>query len=252
MFQPSPVVPVRSGVNDTEANERDLVAFAGPKKRFTNTLMRNIEEEFDDVSPVRFETIEEYLDSIKSNPVSTRVLIVDPVLCKADDRQCYEFAKRYQDIYQGDEPPGIVIAYWDVESAQELCEQLDGHLDLRGFIPMNQSIDIWLGVLRLLVNGGVYYAPDVLGVDPKHPLQGSEPVAATNSDGHLDLALGKLTRRETDVVELLSNGLQNKQIAAELGVSEHTIKLHIHHIITKMGVHNRTEAAMKFMQMKGD
>ncbi|MDN3722302.1 helix-turn-helix transcriptional regulator [Roseibium salinum] len=44
-----------------------------------------------------------------------------------------------------------------------------------------------------------------------------------------------LTPRENEVLALIAQGLQNKNIAAALRLSEHTIKLHIHHIISKMG-----------------
>ncbi len=51
-----------------------------------------------------------------------------------------------------------------------------------------------------------------------------------------------LTGRETDVLQLLSQGLANKQIAMLLQISEHTVKFHISSIYTKFGVTNRMEA----------
>ena len=51
-----------------------------------------------------------------------------------------------------------------------------------------------------------------------------------------------LTRRETDVLELLAQGLANKEIARRLIISEHTVKYHISSIYSKFGVNNRTEA----------
>ena len=53
---------------------------------------------------------------------------------------------------------------------------------------------------------------------------------------------GPLTERETEVLGLLSKGLANKQIAAALGISEHTVKFHVSSIYTKLNVTNRTEA----------
>jgi DNA-binding NarL/FixJ family response regulator len=56
------------------------------------------------------------------------------------------------------------------------------------------------------------------------------------------LERGPLTERETEVLGLLSKGLANKQIAAALGISEHTVKFHVSSIYTKLNVTNRTEA----------
>jgi DNA-binding NarL/FixJ family response regulator len=54
-----------------------------------------------------------------------------------------------------------------------------------------------------------------------------------------------LTPRETEVLELLAEGLGNKEIAARLNVSEHTIKFHIRSILAKLGASSRTEAVTR-------
>jgi DNA-binding NarL/FixJ family response regulator len=56
------------------------------------------------------------------------------------------------------------------------------------------------------------------------------------------LASSPLTNREMEVLNLLSKGLANKQIAIALGISEHTVKFHVSSIYTKLNVTNRTEA----------
>jgi DNA-binding NarL/FixJ family response regulator len=50
-----------------------------------------------------------------------------------------------------------------------------------------------------------------------------------------------LTKREAEVLQLLAQGLANKQIASTLGISEHTVKFHISSIYSKLGVNNRAE-----------
>ncbi|MFN2146030.1 MAG: LuxR C-terminal-related transcriptional regulator [Anaerolineales bacterium] len=51
-----------------------------------------------------------------------------------------------------------------------------------------------------------------------------------------------LTERELQVLDLLADGYANKQISAELGISEHTVKFHVSSIYTKLNVSNRAEA----------
>ncbi len=51
-----------------------------------------------------------------------------------------------------------------------------------------------------------------------------------------------LTERERQVLQRIAQGLANKQIAAALGISEHTVKFHLSSIYTKLGATNRTEA----------
>ncbi len=51
-----------------------------------------------------------------------------------------------------------------------------------------------------------------------------------------------LTAREQDVLQLLAQGIPNKQIAQRLSISEHTVKFHVSAIMTKLGAASRTEA----------
>ena len=62
-----------------------------------------------------------------------------------------------------------------------------------------------------------------------------------------------LTRRETQVKKLVSQGMPNKQIASELNISLNTLKVHIRNLYGKMGVENRTQALIKMnQQSKGE
>ena len=65
--------------------------------------------------------------------------------------------------------------------------------------------------------------------------------AGATLDGAED-ADGALTRRELSVLRLVAQGLGNKEIASELGISTHTVKYHLASLLAKLGVHSRTEA----------
>jgi NarL family two-component system response regulator YdfI len=73
----------------------------------------------------------------------------------------------------------------------------------------------------------------------------AETLAAVYGDQSLE-SEGELseeiTSRETDVLRMLAEGLVNKDIAARLGISEHTVKFHISSILDKLGASTRTEA----------
>jgi DNA-binding NarL/FixJ family response regulator len=63
--------------------------------------------------------------------------------------------------------------------------------------------------------------------------------AATIADGSPE----HLTMRERQVLEMMMEGLSNKEIAAQLNISAHTVKFHVSSILGKLGASTRTEAA---------
>jgi DNA-binding NarL/FixJ family response regulator len=65
------------------------------------------------------------------------------------------------------------------------------------------------------------------------------PLRVVNADG-----MRLLTKREEDVVRLLAEGLQNRDIARELKLSEHTVKNYLFHIFDKLGVSSRVELVL--------
>jgi len=117
---------------------------------------------------------------------------------------------------------------------------------IRGLLPMNVKLDVWLSVIRLMLCGGAYFPPELM-LQPgrgNHHSPSHNGVAATSREEVEGVA--DLTARELQILEMVSRGLQNKLIAAEFRLSEHTVKIHLHNIITKLGAHNRTEAAARY------
>jgi DNA-binding NarL/FixJ family response regulator len=84
-----------------------------------------------------------------------------------------------------------------------------------------------------VLKGGVWTPPDV---DP-----------STSADAETAAVLARLltlTPQQVRVLMMLSEGLLNKQIAYELGVSEATVKAHVSAILQKLGVESRTQAVI--------
>lgn len=140
-----------------------------------------------------------------------------------------------------DTPVVVLTASEDVQLMQSAIRR-----GAAGFIPKSASHSIMVAVLRLVLSGGVYIPPAVItrhpqAVNTTGTARPDDPEALTDT-GYA--ALSKLTRRQRDVLELLGNGKTNKAIARELGLSEHTVKIHISAILKTLDVANRTEAAL--------
>lgn len=134
------------------------------------------------------------------------------------------------------ELPIVLIAEpGEVVPAEVLARQLH----LSGYIPTSSSMDLAAAALRLIVAGGSYIPPDRRDPDvtlPAEPAMSMPPQAAPPPT--------RLTLREQAVLTLLERGLPNKVIGDRLGMSPSTVKAHVHNIITKLNVRNRTEAAV--------
>jgi DNA-binding NarL/FixJ family response regulator len=80
----------------------------------------------------------------------------------------------------------------------------------------------------------------------------AEPTPAGNGSAGGDR---RLTQRERDVLELVTEGLRNKEIAARLGITENTVKFHLRNILEKLQAVSRTELATRAMReglLRGD
>ena len=108
-----------------------------------------------------------------------------------------------------------------------------------GFIPKSASISAIENGIDAVLQGDIWL-PE--GVDAAgNDLESGEAAVAAN--------LATLTPHQFRVLMMLGEGLLNKQIAFELGVSEATIKAHVTAIFRKMGVSNRTQAVLAVQEL---
>lgn len=140
------------------------------------------------------------------------------------------------------------------EYAHSLLPAIDRQI-VCGVLPMDVNLDIWLSIIRIMLKGGEYFPPALFRrqerVDP--PVRATTVILGDNPpiQSHREpwsQMMEELTGRELEVLAMVAKGHQNKIIAADLGLSEHTVKIHLHNIISKLGVHNRTEAAAMYFE----
>jgi DNA-binding NarL/FixJ family response regulator len=100
-----------------------------------------------------------------------------------------------------------------------------------GILPLEASAEEIAAAVHALAAGLVVGAASLLSLD-----------------GETHAVQGPLTEREVQILGLLSRGLANKQIALELGISEHTVKFHVSSIYGKLNASNRTQAVREGLQ----
>jgi NarL family two-component system response regulator LiaR len=82
------------------------------------------------------------------------------------------------------------------------------------------------------------------GQSPLSPAVAARVIDELSHGGHRAGAVEELTPRELEVLRLIARGRSNKVIALELGMAEKTVKTHVSHLLAKLGVADRTQAAL--------
>ena len=111
----------------------------------------------------------------------------------------------------------------------------------QGYLVKDMEPDQLIESLHDIVSGKTVVAPQMTGVLAK-VVQGEEPNARS------DTRFSELTAREMEILCHLAEGLSNKVIARELGITDGTVKLHVRSILRKMQVRSRVEAAVRAVE----
>ena len=114
----------------------------------------------------------------------------------------------------------------------------------RGYVLKSSAAQVLEHALPLILAGEIYVPAIALNPDSvaasKVPRDVATPPATTSASA--------MTPRQIDVLTLLAKGQSNKEIARNLGMLESTVKVHVKAILQKLGVKNRTQAAIAGMQ----
>ena len=160
-----------------------------------------------------------------------------------DQSHAWDLLSRPEDYLGLCPDAAVALAYRQTEIAREVHRRYDERCGPMGFLPMSVAFEVWLSSIRLLLHGEQFLPSDLRGSADGAPQAAPAPPEPDAAPVPGDTRLHMLTDREREVLRLASAGDSNKIISRKLEISEHTVKLHMHHVYEKLGVSNRTAAA---------
>ena len=133
-------------------------------------------------------------------------------------------------------PVVVVSAYEDPPAIRRALD-----FGASGFVPKSSSVTQMREAVSEVLSGDVWVPPEIDLTEEDD-----------SEDAQIAARLATLTPQQVRVLMMLTQGLLNKQIAYELGVSEATIKAHVSAILQKMDVDSRTQAVIAASRIDGD
>ncbi len=109
-------------------------------------------------------------------------------------------------------------------------------LGVKGYVLKDADSDILLEAIRTVADGEIYIYPSMR----KYLDKTTKKIIISGKSEVFDM----LTARELEIIKFLADGLSNKDIAESLYISEKTVKNHVSNIFKKLGVNDRTSAAI--------
>jgi DNA-binding NarL/FixJ family response regulator len=121
------------------------------------------------------------------------------------------------------------------------------HVGVSGFIMKDATLEDLVRTIRSVAEGGHVLPPQMTST-----LFSQIARAAVTSGRPEALDAVRMTKRERQVINLISEGLGNKQIAAHLHISIHTVKSHVRNVMEKLALHTRLQIAAYAHKDHGD
>ena len=140
----------------------------------------------------------------------------------------------FRRILRGRAKPAVILLTAGMDDAQLLTAD---DLEPQGMVLKTSDPSLLIECMDAVVAGDRWVDPEI--------------VEGTRRAQERAASAPPLTRRERELVELVRQGLRNRDIANELGVTEGTVKVYLHAIFDKFNVENRTELALRAAELVG-
>jgi len=184
------------------------------------------------------------------------------VVAEADNGQ--KAIQQMENLYGGEAQPDIVLmdirmpVMDGVEATQRICQQFPNtkvlvlttfddteyislaiRFGAKGYLLKDTPAQELAAAINSVHKGYTHFGPGIL-----EKMLTAVPVTQPAEQKQPPSALAELTTREREVLQLIASGLSNREIAQKLFLSEGTIRNHITHILTRLNLRDRTQAAI--------
>jgi DNA-binding NarL/FixJ family response regulator len=164
------------------------------------------------------------------------VVLVDAALGNHDSRGVVERVRKAA-------PDARVVVVDLLPAEEDVVEFVQA--GATGFVVKDATIDDLVTTVRSVAAGAHVVPPPLTGAllsyIAKRPVGRRAPAV---SDAV------RMSRREREVIDLIAEGLSNKEIARRLHIATHTVKSHVHNILEKLAVHNRLQIAAHAQRLR--
>ncbi len=131
----------------------------------------------------------------------------------------------------------------DEPNVQDMLEY--SHRGVRAYFNSYMVAEYYLQMLRLLKNGQSWFPPRLMA-------EAFDLARNAASHRHQDGPYESLTKREREVAQAVAEGLTNKQVAHQFGITERTVKTHLTHIFNKLKVKDRVSLVIFMNQYRSN
>lgn len=137
--------------------------------------------------------------------------------------------------------PGLPVIVVSAHEEASVARRALAH-GATGYIPKSSSAETIVDAIRHVRDGEIWLPPAM----------GASAAPLKDDEAQIAARIAELTPQQFRVLAMIAEGLLNKQIAYELGVSEATVKAHMTAIMRKLGCNNRTQVALAASQLALD
>lgn len=166
---------------------------------------------------------------LKASQANPQIILMDLSLTSFKESSVVESIRKKM-------PGAKVIGMGFVPTQSDIVEFVEAGAS--GFILKSATVKEFLETIRSVAQGEKILPPSLTGSLFTHVVE----LALKKKNGKITNVV-QMTKREREIIVLISDGMSNKEIAQQLNIATHTVKSHVHNIMEKLALHTRLQIA---------